>query len=48
MDYGSPVTREVGNKLIAQIMGNKFKPKMKKSIIDKLQKIEDGKRDVYI
>jgi 2-iminoacetate synthase len=48
MDYGSPVTREAGNKLIVQILENKFKPKTKKSIIDKLQKIEDGQRDVYI
>jgi hypothetical protein len=30
------------------MLENKFKPKIKKSIIDKLQKIEDGKRDVYI
>ena len=47
-DYGSASTREAGNKLIEQMLENKFKPKMKKSIIDKLQKIEDGQRDVYI
>jgi 2-iminoacetate synthase len=47
-DYGSAATREAGNKLIEQMLENKFKPKMKKSIIDKLQKIEDGQRDVYI
>ena len=47
-DYGSVATRKAGNKLIEQMLENKFKPKMKKSITDKLQKIEDGQRDVYI
>ena len=47
-DYGSTATRQAGNKLITQMLENKFKPKMKKSIIDKLQMIEDGQRDVYI
>ena len=47
-DYGSTATRQAGNKLITQMLENKFKPKMKKSIIHKLQMIEDGQRDVYI
>lgn len=48
MDYASPATREAGEKLIQQTVENKFKPRMKKSILTRLQSIEEGKRDVYI
>jgi len=48
MDYASPATREAGEKLIKQTVEDKFKPRMKKSILTRLQSIEEGKRDVYI
>ena len=48
LDYASPATRIAGEKLIQQMLAEKFKPQRKKSVMNKLQKIEDGKRDVYI
>jgi 2-iminoacetate synthase len=48
MDYASPATRKAGEKMIQQTVEDKFKPRMKKSILTRLQSIEDGKRDVYI
>lgn len=48
MDYASQATREAGEKLISQTVEEKVSPRMKKSVINKLRKIENGKRDVYI
>ena len=48
LDYASPATRIAGEKLIQQMLAEKFKPQRKKSVMNKLQKIEDGQRDVYI
>jgi len=47
-DYASTATREAGEKLIQKILDEKFKTKRKKMVCDRLQKIEDGARDVYI
>jgi 2-iminoacetate synthase len=48
LDYATPATREAGEKLIQKILDEKFKTKRKKMVCDRLQKIEDGTRDVYI
>jgi 2-iminoacetate synthase len=48
LDYASTATREAGEKLIQKILDEKFKTKRKKMVCDRLQKIEDGTRDVYI
>ena len=48
LDYATPATREAGEKLIRKILDKKFKTKRKKMVCDRLQKIEDGTRDVYI
>ena len=48
LDYASPQTRIAGEKLISQMLAEKFKTQRKKSVMNKLQQIEDGKRDVYI
>ncbi|MGV8058537.1 MAG: [FeFe] hydrogenase H-cluster radical SAM maturase HydG [Smithellaceae bacterium] len=48
IDYASPQTKLAGEKLIEQMLTEKFKTKRKKSVTDKLKEIEDGKRDVYI
>lgn len=48
MDYASTATRKAGEKLIRQTVAEKVHDKMKESVTDKLQKIEYGKRDVYI
>jgi 2-iminoacetate synthase len=48
LDYASPQTRVAGEKLIKQMLAEKFKTQRKKSVMNKLQEIEDGKRDVYI
>jgi len=48
LDYASPQTREAGEKLIQKMLAQTFKTQRKKSVMNKLQNIEDGKRDVYI
>ncbi len=48
LDYASPQTREAGEKLIRKMLAQTFKTQRKKSVMDKLQNIEGGKRDVYI
>ncbi|KQC11007.1 MAG: [FeFe] hydrogenase H-cluster radical SAM maturase HydG [Smithella sp. SDB] len=48
LDYASPVTREAGEKLIKKMLNKTFKTKRKKMVSDRLQKIEEGTRDVYI
>jgi 2-iminoacetate synthase len=48
LDYATPRTRTAGEKLIQHMLAETFKPQRKKSVLNKLQKIEDGKRDVYI
>jgi 2-iminoacetate synthase len=48
LDYAAPATRVAGEKLIGKMLEETFKPQRKKSVLNKLQKIEDGKRDVFI
>jgi 2-iminoacetate synthase len=48
LDYASTATREAGEKLIQKILDKTFKTKRKKMVCDRLKKIEDGTRDVYI
>jgi len=48
MDNASPQTREAGNRLIEETLAKSFKTKRKKMAVERLQKIEDGARDVYI
>jgi len=48
LDYATPATREAGEKLIQKMLDETFKTKRKKMVCDRLQKIEDGTRDVYI
>ncbi len=48
LDYASPQTREAGEKLIAEMLEKSFKTKRKKMVTDRLQTIQEGKRDVYI
>jgi 2-iminoacetate synthase len=48
LDYANPQTREAGEKLIRKMLAQTFKTQRKKSVMNKLQNIEDGRRDVYI
>ncbi|MGP8155186.1 MAG: [FeFe] hydrogenase H-cluster radical SAM maturase HydG [Smithella sp.] len=48
LDYATTATRMAGEKLIQKMLAETFKPQRKKSVLNKLQKIEDGTRDVYI
>jgi 2-iminoacetate synthase len=48
LDYATPATREAGEKLIQKMLDETFKTKRKKMVCDRLQKIEDGTRDVFI
>ncbi|HUN55290.1 MAG TPA: [FeFe] hydrogenase H-cluster radical SAM maturase HydG [Smithella sp.] len=48
LDYASPQTREAGEGLIRKMLAETFKTQRKKSVMNKLQNIEGGIRDVYI
>ena len=48
LDYATPATIEAGEKLIQKMLDETFKTKRKKMVGDRLKKIEDGERDVYI
>ena len=48
LDYASPATREAGEKLIQKMLNEFFKTKRKSMVGERLQKITDGARDVYI
>jgi len=48
LDYASPRTREAGEALIEEMLDSTFKTKRKKVVTDRLKKIHDGERDVYI
>lgn len=48
LDYASPQTREAGEALIQEMLDSTFKTKRKKVVADRLKKIHDGERDVYI
>jgi 2-iminoacetate synthase len=48
MDYASSATQEAGKDLIQKMLNETFKTRRKKNVCDRLQKIEEGLRDVYI
>ena len=48
LDYASPQTRTAGEALIQKMLDETFKTKRKKMVTDRLMKIHDGERDVYI
>jgi len=48
LDYARHQTRKAGEKLIQEMLDKSFKTKRKKMVTDRLQKIQDGERDVYI
>ncbi len=48
LDYASPATREAGETLIQKMLNEFFKTKRKSMVGERLQKITDGARDVYI
>ena len=45
-DYASPHTRELGEKLIAQEIGKLTNPALRKAVVEDLEKIEQGQRDL--
>jgi 2-iminoacetate synthase len=48
IDYASSQTRTAGEKLIQRMLDETFKTQRRKSTLNKLKQIENGKRDVYI
>jgi 2-iminoacetate synthase len=48
LDYASPQTRKAGEIRIQTMLEKSFRTRRKKMVSDRLQKIEDGARDVYI
>ena len=48
LDYATELTREAGEKLIADMLEKSFKTNRKKIVTDRLQTILEGKRDVCI
>lgn len=48
LDYASSRTRKAGEKLMTKMLEKTFKPQRKKMVVAHLQKIQEGKRDVFI
>jgi 2-iminoacetate synthase len=48
LDYASQKTRLQGEKLIQKMLEESYKTRRKKLLVDRLQRIEAGSRDVYI
>lgn len=48
LDYASPQTREAGEELIQRMLDKTFRTSRKKMVTERLMKIQEGKRDVYI
>ena len=48
LDYASARTRQAGEALIKTMLDDTFKTRRKKVVTDRLKKITDGERDVYI
>jgi 2-iminoacetate synthase len=48
LDYASSRTRKAGEKLMTKMLEKTFKPQRKKMVVARLQKIQEGKRDVFI
>ena len=47
LDFGTPETRASGDKLIAEQLKLIEEPGMRKSLLEKLERIERGERDLY-
>ena len=47
VDYASPETRKVGERLIAKELGNIPKEKVRETVVEHLGDIEHGKRDYH-
>lgn len=48
IDYASPETREIGEKLIAQELERLENPTVKAKVTEYLERIENGERDLYL
>ncbi|OPY12399.1 MAG: 2-iminoacetate synthase [Syntrophus sp. PtaB.Bin001] len=48
MDYASPETREVGERLLAKLVEETEKPETRKILSERLGRIEKGERDLFI
>lgn len=48
LDYASPATREAGDRLIAQLVGETKNATLRKTLSDRLSRMETGLRDLYV
>ncbi len=47
MDFGTPETRAAGEKLIAEQLQKIEEPRMRMALQEKLQRMDQGERDLY-
>jgi len=47
-DYASPQTREVGEQLLARLLEETEKPETRRILIERLERIGKGERDIFI
>jgi 2-iminoacetate synthase len=48
LDYASPTTKEAGDRLIAQLVEDTENAATRKTLIDRLSRMETGLRDLYV
>jgi 2-iminoacetate synthase len=48
LDYASPATKEAGDRLIAQLVEDTENATTRKTLIDRLSRMETGLRDLYV
>lgn len=48
LDYASPATRELGEELIARLVGETTAAELRRSVSTRLAKLETGARDLYV
>jgi len=48
LDYASPATKEAGDRLIAQLVDDTENAATRKTLIDRLSRMETGLRDLYV
>ncbi|MDY0187392.1 MAG: [FeFe] hydrogenase H-cluster radical SAM maturase HydG [Syntrophus sp. (in: bacteria)] len=48
VDYASPRTREVGERLLAELLADTEKPETRRILEERLERIEQGERDLFI
>lgn len=48
MDYASPRTRKLGEQLLTRLLEETEKPETRRTLTERLERIEKGERDIFI